>query len=50
MRGLLSPPRKGSDWLLSMIGLRPLLCMMCARRFFARLSLPLENVSHSELL
>jgi len=28
--------RKGLDWLMSLIGLRPARCLTCERRFYAR--------------
>jgi hypothetical protein len=28
--------RKGIDWVVSLVGLRPAKCLTCARRFYAR--------------
>ena len=28
--------RKGIDWVMSLVGLRPARCLTCARRFYAR--------------
>ncbi len=28
--------RKGFDWMMSLLGLRPARCLTCARRFYAR--------------
>ena len=37
--------RKGFDWVMSMIGLRPARCLTCGKRFYARYAMATDQTS-----
>ena len=39
--------RKGFDWVMSMIGLRPARCLTCGKRFYARYSMANDQPEQS---